>query len=85
MEFKLTLPDPDLWLKPVTALYALKYYTYILVYVDDILIFYKDLGNYMAMIEEKYTVNPDSIRNRRFILGQTLVRFTILTVSTHGQ
>ena len=46
----------------MTALYALKYYTYILVYVDDILIFYKDLGNYMAMIEEKYTVNPDSIR-----------------------
>ena len=61
MDFKLTLSDPDLWLKPATASDSFKYYTYILVYVDDIFIFYKDLGKYMAMIEENYTINLSSI------------------------
>ena len=57
----MTLSDPDLWLKPVMALDAFKYYTYILVCVDDILMFDKYPRKYMSMIEDKYTVKPVSI------------------------
>ena len=36
--FKPSLTDPDLWYKPISAPNGFKYYAYILVYVDEILI-----------------------------------------------
>ena len=56
MGFKLTLSDPDAWLKPATALDGLKYYTQILVYVDDIQR-YQEVYGYSSAV---WTRSPDS-------------------------
>ena len=69
MVFKSTLADPDVWLKTVMASDGFKYYTYILVYVDDIIMFDKYPRKYMSMIEEKYTVKPVSISKTEVYFG----------------
>ena len=53
MGSKSTLAVPDVWLKPTTASEHFKYYTYILVYVYNILIFDTDLRKYIAMLGGK--------------------------------
>ena len=50
MVFKLTLSDPDVLLKPATSSDGLKYYTYILVYVDDIQRYQEVYGYYRGEI-----------------------------------
>ena len=69
MGFNLTLEYHDVWLKPVTASDGFKYHTFILVYVDDILIFYKYPMNCMSMLEENYTVKPRRISEPEVYLG----------------
>ena len=61
MGLNLTLLYPYVWLKPATALDSIKQNTYILVCVDYILIVDKYPSNHMAIIKEKYTVNPGRI------------------------
>ena len=67
--FKPTLADPDVWLKPETDALGSQYYSYILVYVDDILIIHKSPNEYMEMLKEKYTVKPASIGEPKIYLG----------------
>ena len=55
------LADTGVWLKVATDKTGNEYYTYILVYVDDLLIFEKDPRKYMAILESKYTVKPSFI------------------------
>ena len=50
MAFKSTLNDPDVWLKPATASYGFKYYSYILVYVYEIIVVENIQGKYTTMI-----------------------------------
>ena len=45
----------------MTADNDFKYYAYILVYVNDILIIEKVPKKFMEMINEKFKVKPDSI------------------------
>jgi hypothetical protein len=56
-------------LKAAVAPNGAKYYSYILVYVDDILIVDKDPKRFMDMLEEKYTVKPSSIGEPKVYLG----------------
>ena len=49
--FKSSLADPDVWFKPSTAPNGFKYYSYILVYVDDILIVDKSPRIFMKQLE----------------------------------
>ena len=69
MGFKWNLSDPDVWLKPVVDSDGFKYYTYILVYVYDILIFDKYPRNYMSKLKDKYTVKPVRISKPEVYLG----------------
>ena len=48
-----SLADPGVWLKAATDKTGNEYYTYILVYVDDLLIVEKDPRKYMAVLESK--------------------------------
>ena len=57
MIFKSILADSDVLLKPVTASDGFKHYSCILVYLNYIIVFNKDSRKYMAMIDEKHTVN----------------------------
>ena len=72
MGFKSSLADPDVWLKAETSTTGFKYYAYILVYVDDILIIDKDPRKYMTMLEEKFPVKPSSIEEPKVYLGANI-------------
>ena len=67
--FKSSLADPDLWYKPATDASGFKYYSYILVYVDDLLIIDKVPKKFMSMIQESFTVKPSSIEEPKSYLG----------------
>ena len=44
------LADPDLWMKPMTKANGERYYYYILHYVDDVLVIYKEAGPILARL-----------------------------------
>ena len=67
--FKSSLADPDLWYKAETSPDGFKYYSYIMVYVDDILIISKNTKRYMAQIQEDFTLKPSSIGTPKSYLG----------------
>ena len=70
--FKSSLADPDLWYKPTTAPDGFEYYSYILVYCDDLLIIDKDPGSKMEMIKTSFTVKPSSIGEPTTYLGANI-------------
>ena len=67
--FKSSLADPDLWYKAATDSNGFEYYSYILVYVDDLLIIDKEPKRYMEMIQQSFTVKPSSIEEPKSYLG----------------
>ena len=69
MGFKSSLADPDVWLKPAVAPDGFKYYSYILIYTDDILVLDKNPQKYMDMLKDRYTVKPSSIGEPTTYLG----------------
>ena len=70
--FKPLLADPDLWYKTMSAPNGFKYYAYILVYVDNILIIDKNPHSFMEMIKEKSTVKSNSQPVKHRLLGWSL-------------
>jgi len=69
MGFQSSLADPDVWFKAMTAADGSPYYSYILVYSDDILIIDKNPSIFMAMFKESFTVKPGSIGTPKRYLG----------------
>ena len=55
--FKSSLVDPGVWCKVATDNTGFEYYTYILVYFDDIIVLDNTPQNYMDMLEEFFKVN----------------------------
>jgi hypothetical protein len=51
MDFKPSYANPDIWMKPATKANGFKYYDYILVYVDDLLVISKKPGLIMQSIK----------------------------------
>ncbi|GFH50430.1 hypothetical protein CTEN210_06904 [Chaetoceros tenuissimus] len=58
---KSCLADPDLWYKPCIDSDGSEYYSYILVYVDDLLIINKNPKRFMERIQGDITVKKESI------------------------
>ena len=69
LNFRSSLADPDVWRKPNVKANGKKYYSYILVYVDDILIVDEDPTRYMEKLKDLYTVKKDSIHEPDIYLG----------------
>ena len=63
------MADPDLWYKPSTDSQGNEYYSYILVYFDDLLIIDENPNKYMMMIKEKFKVKESSIEEPKSYLG----------------
>ncbi|GFH61944.1 pol protein [Chaetoceros tenuissimus] len=59
--FKSCLADPDLWYKACIDSDGNEYYSYILVYVDDLLIIDKNPKRFMEQIQGDFTVKKESI------------------------
>ena len=53
LELQSSLADPGVWLKAATDKTGNEYYTYILVYVDDLIIVEKDPRKYMSVLQSK--------------------------------
>ncbi len=65
--------DPDLWLKAVTRPEDnVRYYTYILCYVDNILCIHHDPMSVMGEINKYLPLKPSSVSNPDIYLGAKL-------------
>ena len=76
MDFTFSLADNDLWMRQDTKPDGTSYYSYILVYVDDILIISHDPERYMNQLKSKYYVKEDSIGPPKLYLGAEFKRVT---------
>lgn len=61
MRFQYSYTDTDFWLKSNTKPDGNQYYTYIMVYIDDILIVFHDPSRYMNQLKSRSIVKPESI------------------------
>ncbi len=67
--------DPDLWLKEQTAKEGKTYYSYILCYVDDLLVIHHDPKKVMDRINGYFPLKEDSVGPPDQYLGAKLKRF----------
>ena len=67
--FTSSLADPDVWYKPETKEDGSQYYSYVLVYVDDLLIIDKNPSRYMDMVKSDFTIKPGSVEIPSMYLG----------------
>lgn len=69
MGFQSSYADNDVWTKADVKSDGTKYYTCILIYVDDILIVSDDSSHYMKQLQAAYYVKEDSIGPPKLYLG----------------
>ena len=67
--FKSSLADPDVWMKACIKPDGEKYYAYLLVYVDDILIIDIDPMQHMQRLKDSFNVRDDTIKEPDKYLG----------------
>ena len=72
MGFKSCLADPDVWYKPMTKPDGAKYYAYILVYVDDVLILDYNPKQFMDQLQSLVTIKEGSIGEPEVYLGANI-------------
>ena len=61
MQFKASLADPDVWMRPAVKASGEKYYEYIFVYVDDILVVSEKPAVTMDTIGKAYRLKEGSV------------------------
>ena len=66
--YKKSLTEPDIWYKPMTDADGFEYYSYILVYVYNILLIMKYTKESMAQIQDTFTVKIYSIEKPKSYL-----------------
>lgn len=72
------IADQDLWMKPETRPDdGYKYYSYCLLYVDDILVVHHDGVRALQEIDHFFKMKPGSIRDPEFYLGAKLRQTTL--------
>jgi len=64
--------DNDLWYKAEVDPHGMEYYSYILCYVDDILVIHHDAMTTMTKIDKYFTMKPSSIGDPDIYLGAKL-------------
>ena len=70
--------DPDVWMKPKTKPNGFKYWSYILVYTDDILAVDHDPKSIMDYLASRYTLKPGSVQEPDTYLGSQISKFFIV-------
>ena len=70
--YSLCLADPDLWYKAATKQDGTQYYSYILCYVDDIMVMHESAMPILQSINGFMKLKPDSIGDPDIYLGVKL-------------
>ena len=84
MGYRPCLADPDLWLKEQTDRKGNRYYTYILCYVDDLLVVHHNPKRVMDRIDSFLPLKPGSIGPPEMYLGAKLKKMTLTMAQWHG-
>ena len=79
------MDEPDLWYKPMTDVDGFECYSYILVYVDNILLIMKYPKDDMAQIQESFTVKTSSIKEPKSYLGADKIEYITVMDPLYGQ
>ena len=74
--YKACLADPDLWIKAEIDPDGFEYYSYILVYVDDVLVIHHDAMKTLMRIDKYFKFKPTSIGDPDIYLGAKLKKAT---------
>ena len=74
LDYKSCLADPDLWYRAQVDGRGREYYSYILCYVDDILVIHHDAMPVLSMIDKFMKLKPDSVGDPSVYLGAKLKR-----------
>ena len=77
MNYKPCLADPDLWMKAEVRANGDKYYSYILNYVDDILVVHDDARSVLDRIDKYMKLKPDSVGDPDIYLGAKVKRVKV--------
>jgi hypothetical protein len=78
LKWKPCLSDRDLWIKEETRPNdGVKYWAYILIYVNDMLCVHHDPGTSLAQIDKYFKMKPGSIMEPTFYLGANLKKTVI--------
>ena len=76
MGFTSCRADNDVWYKPATKADGTKYYEYIFVYTDDILVMSaNDPKRYLLQIDQHFLIKPTSIEEPKLYLGSDISKF----------
>ena len=68
--------DPDVWMKPKIKPNNEKYWEYVLIYVDDILVM-SHQPRWLWTISSKYTLKEGSVKEPEAYLGAEIRKWTI--------
>ena len=70
MGYKTCLSNPDLWMIPNTKKNnELKYYMYVLIYVDDVLVIGDDLEEVLKLVDKYFGLKPGSLADPNIYMG----------------
>jgi hypothetical protein len=76
-DFTMCYADNDVWMRPAEKADGTKYYEYVLVYTDDILVLSMNPKDILAYLDQHYLIKPDSIGPPTRYLGSRIGKFTI--------
>jgi hypothetical protein len=77
LEFKPCKADQDVWMRPAQRANGSRYYEYILVYTDDILVISTNPCSLLTYIDQHFTLKPGSIMKPTQYLGTTITEFRL--------
>ena len=69
--------DPDVWMRPKTKPDGFKYWSYILVYTDDLLVVDHEPKVIMDYMASRYTLKPGSVMEPTVYLGAQVSKYYI--------
>ena len=72
LEFASSYADPDVWFKPATKPNGEKYYSYLLIYVDDVISVDIDPKKNIDLINQKFTIKKGSAGPPSIYLGANI-------------
>jgi hypothetical protein len=75
--YKSCKADPDVWMRPKTKPDGFKYWSYILVYTDDLLVVDHEPKVIMDYMASRYTLKPGSVMEPTVYLGAQVSKYYI--------